>query len=49
MRLARDWEPVQATLSGSDPIARAKAAIDEAYEIRDPGGELINRRLSKQE
>ena len=51
VKLGNEWEPVQATVSGSNPIARACAVKDETAEPLDDtlGRELINKRLDEEE
>ena len=51
VKLGNEWEPVQATVSGSNPIAIAYAVKDETAEPLDDslGRELINKRLDEEE
>ena len=51
VKLDGEWEPVQASLSGSNPMARSKAVTDEVFEIQAVNDtmELVNPALTLEE
>ena len=48
IKLVGEWEPVQASVSGLDPMARSKAVTDEVFE-RQGIMDLMNQGMTMEE